>query len=328
MAKSYHQKMKLLYLMKLFWEETDEQHVVSMKEMIEYLEKKKLRAERKSIYDDIEALKAFGMDIKNRREKPAGYYLDNRMLNMQDCKLIMTAVQSSPWPTGRKAKELVQKTASLCSRWNEPGSERQMYVIDRVKSMNESLYQNLEIFYEAIKRDVQVSFRYMTWKIGHNTQIRKTGKTCLISPWAVCKVGEEYYIIGYEAQKQRIKHYPVIKMAYIKLLEEKREGKESFEKLDLELFYERCFGEPGSPKTRVKFYMENHLLDGIMDQFGKDVWIRPEGDRHFIAIINVDVNERFFGWLSGLGMGARLLEPECVVRQYQEFLQRLLTQYQ
>ena len=76
MAKSYHQKMKLLYLMKLFWEETDEQHVVSMKEMIEYLEKKKLRAERKSIYDDIEALKAFGMDIKNRREKPAGYYLE------------------------------------------------------------------------------------------------------------------------------------------------------------------------------------------------------------------------------------------------------------
>ncbi len=59
MAKSKNQKLKLLYLRRYLLENTDTEHGVTVAEMIEYLKKNDIDAERKSIYDDIEQLSTY-----------------------------------------------------------------------------------------------------------------------------------------------------------------------------------------------------------------------------------------------------------------------------
>lgn len=234
MAKSYRQKMKLLYLMELFLEETDENHTVSMKDMIAYLEKHQLKAERKSIYDDIEALKAFGMDIKYRRQQPAGYYLANRCFSTEECKLLADAVQSYKYVTGRKSKELVRKIQKLCSRWHSKGLERQMIVSGRIKSMNETIYENLDLLEKAMHQEHKISFRYLPWKSDEKMLVQKKRDAHIASPWAISWTEGEYYLTGYDSGNQRFEHYRLDRMTYIKILKEGREGYEEFQKFDIE----------------------------------------------------------------------------------------------
>ena len=115
MPKSFQQKLKILYLMQVFMERTDEQHPMSVKDLLAYLEDFGIHAERKTIYDDIENLRVFGMDIVNRREKPAGFYLASREFETAELKLLMDAVQSSHFLTTGKSRQLIHKLEGLTS---------------------------------------------------------------------------------------------------------------------------------------------------------------------------------------------------------------------
>ena len=74
MAKSNNQKGKILYLERLLWG-TGENHIVTMQEILAFLQEKGIHAERKSIYDDMEVLRSIGLDVRYLRGRPGGYYL-------------------------------------------------------------------------------------------------------------------------------------------------------------------------------------------------------------------------------------------------------------
>ena len=95
MPKSFHQKLKIVYIMQMLLERTDEQHVLSTKELIARLAAYGISAERKSIYDDIQALIDYGMDILKIGGKNGGYYISQRDFELPELKLLVDAVQSS-----------------------------------------------------------------------------------------------------------------------------------------------------------------------------------------------------------------------------------------
>jgi predicted DNA-binding transcriptional regulator YafY len=227
MAKSYNQKMKLLYLRKLFLERTDREHVVSMQEIIEYLEKKHVKAERKSIYDDIEALKGSGMDIRNRRERPAGYYLASRSFEREDVALLIRMIQSQEQITDRKARELEKKVWNLCSQWQRQELDLPMRVEQRVKTMSESIFLDIDRIYEAMYADHQISFRYAEW-IVEKGQMKKETASYQVSPWAIQKRDGIYELLAYEQKEKVIRKFQIDKMSYMKEKEEIRQGKEDF----------------------------------------------------------------------------------------------------
>ena len=326
MPKSYNQKMKILYLMQILLEKTDESHVLNASELIAHLAARGIKAERKSIYDDIEALRLFGLDIVNRHEPPAGYFIASRRFELPELKLLVDTVQASRFITAKKSDELIRKLEQLASCYEARQLQRQVMVSGCIKTMNESIYYNVDKIHEAISANVQISFRYFEWTVQKEPRLKRDGQSYRISPWALTWDNQNYYMIGYDPQADCVKYYRVDKMLHIERTCEPRAGRERFQDFNLADFSRKTFGMFHGQEQTLTLQLENRLAGVMIDRFGKDVPLHPAGDV-FTARIQVVVSSQFFGWLSGLGPGVRLLSPDPVVRQYAEFLRTLLAQY-
>ena len=201
MPKSFQQKLKILYLMRVFSEKTDEAHPMSVKDLISYLESLGIHAERKTIYDDIETLRVFGMDIMNRRERPSGFYLASREFETAELKLLVDAVQFSRFLTVGKSRQLIQKLEHLTSIYQAKDLQRQAIVLDQVKNTNESIYYNVDEIHRAISQNRQISFQYTEWTVSKEKHLKKGGARYQISPWQMIWQDGNYYLIGGREEK-------------------------------------------------------------------------------------------------------------------------------
>ena len=327
MAKSSNQKVKLLYLMELFHEETDEDHPLSRRELEQKLADIGIHAERKSLYHDIETLKHFGMDIAYRKEHPEGYYLAQREFELPELKLLVDAVQSSRFITQKKSDALIKKIEKLTSRHEARKLQRQVVVADRIKAMNESIYYNVDKLHAAIAENRQIIFRYFEWTVSKEMRMKKGGENYQVSPWALTWDNENYYLIGYDMDAGMIKHFRVDKMLHINLLDQERAGQEEFGRFDLARYTKQTFGMFGADEQTVRMRFHNKYVGVVIDRFGRNVSLRPDGEAHFIARAEVAVSEQFYGWITGLGRDAQLLSPESVVEEYRELLKDLGKMY-
>lgn len=328
MPKSYHQKMKILYIMQALLEKTDEQHSLTTQELIAELAGYGIKAERKSIYDDIEALRLFGLDIINRKEKPAGYYLASRQFELPELKLLVDAVQSSKFITTRKSGELIKKLENLTSRYEAGQLQRQVFVTNRIKAMNESIYYNVDKIHTAISANVQICFQYFEWTVEKEMRLKRNGEKYRVSPWALTWDDENYYLIGFDKEADMIKHYRVDKMKAIEILQEKRLGREHFAHFDTADYAKKMFGMFGGEETNLTLRMDRRLIGVIIDRFGKNITIQSKDGQTFTAKVRVVVSGQFFGWLSGLGIGAKIETPQEVAEEYRRYMQDLLRQYE
>ncbi len=328
MAKMSNQKAKILYLMRLFQEETDEEHPLSRKDLEERLAHMGIHAERKSLYNDIETLKNFGLDIAYRKEQPEGYYLAERDFELAELKLLVDAVQSSRFITQKKSDALIKKIEKLTDRHEARKLQRQVVVADRIKAMNESIYYNVDKLHTAIAEDRQIVFRYFEWTVSKEIRLKKGGENYQVSPWALTWDNENYYLIGYDMEAGILKHFRVDRMLHIGILNIEREGREEFSRFDLARYTRQTFGMFGGDEQMVRLRFHNKYVGVVIDRFGKNVPLRPDGESHFIARVNVAVSEQFYGWLTGLGRDAQILSPEAVVKEFHDLLKDLGEMYE
>ena len=323
MAKSSNQKAKILYLMRLFWEESDEDHPFSRKDLEERLGGMGIHSERKSLYNDIETLKNFGMDITYRKAQPEGYYLANRDFELAELKLLVDAVQSSKFITEKKSRSLISKIEHLASRYEAGQLQRQVVVSDRIKTMNESIYYNVDKLHTAIALNRQIVFRYFEWTVSKEIRLRRDGGNYHVSPWALTWDNENYYLIGYDTDADIIKHFRVDKMLNIELTGQERDGRDEFSRFDLARYTKRTFGMFGGNEETVRIRFHNRFVGVVIDRFGKDVPLRTDGRDYFVARVEVAVSEQFFGWITGLGRDVQIISPKSVVEEYRSLLEDL-----
>lgn len=327
MARSANQKIKILYLMQLLLEKTDETHALTAPQLIDELQALGIHAERKTIYDDIETLRLFGLDIVKRKEAPAGYFIASRQFELPELKLLVDTVQASRFITAKKSDELIHKLERLTSHYEARQLQRQVTVTGRIKTMNESIYYNVDKIHEAISANVKIAFQYFEWTVEKEPRPRHGGIVYRISPWVLNWDNENYYMIGYDQDAGTVKHYRVDKMLHIRLTDEPRTGRDCFQDFNPADFSRKTFGMFAGQEQKLRLRFENRFVGVVIDRFGKDVPLRADGNSHFIARVNVTVSGPFFGWLSGLGPGVKILSPKSVVTEYQTFLYQLLSQY-
>ena len=330
MPKSTNQKLKLLYILKILSEQTDEAHYMSTGDLIEELAKYGIRAERKSIYDDLNQLTDFGYDIIHVKSRiNGGYYLAGRDFELAELKLLVEVVQSSKFLTQKKSKELIGKIEKLASKWDARQLQRQVYVANRIKTANESIYYIVDDIHKAMQNNEQISFQYLEWNLERQLVPRKGGKRYQISPWALTCKDENYYLIAHDAAEDKIKHFRVDKMGDIQILSDvKREGNALFERFDIADYTNKTFSMFGGREETVTLLLENQLICVVMDRFGKEATIRKRDETHFSARVTVAVSGQFFGWLTGLGQGACLIAPSDIVEQYRQYLRDIAENYQ
>lgn len=323
MAKSSNQKLKLIYLAEIFEKYTDDEHFITVSQMIDMLAVRGISAERKSIYNDIDALRSFGMDIECKREKTTGYYLASRNFELAELKLLVDLVQCSKFITHRKSNELIKKLESLTSDYQAQLMQRQVIVTNRIKTMNESIYYNVDAIHSAIAHNKKISFKYFEYTVSKERKFRKNGDKYVISPLALNWSDSNYYLIAYDSEAEKIKHYRVDKMTSINTVDEPREGLEQFAKVDMAQYSKRVFSMYSGKEQSVRLQFDNSLIGVVIDKFGKDVVVSA-GTDNFTINVNVMVSAQFFGWLAGLGCGAQIVSPQSVKERYAAHLKEIL----
>ena len=328
MAGSENQKYKLLYLYKILMEETDEDHVLTTPQLIEKLAAKGIRAERKSIYADLEALRnEFGVDIVDVGR--GGHYVGQRTFEFPEVKLLADSVLSSRFITERKTVELVEKLKTLASTHQARQLTGRMFVADRVKSMNSSVYYSVDTIASAIDSGCKVSFRYFTFNAAKEKQYHHDGQAVSVSPYDLVWDNEYYYLIAYDGADRKIKHYRIDRMERIKVLgNEKREGADLYDKADVRSYSKRMFSMFAGEETAVTLRFADKLAAVCIDRFGKDVIVSPDGEGHSRVNVRVFVSPQFYGWLFGLGPDVQILAPEAVRTEYTKRLKEVQAQYE
>ena len=324
MAKSSGQKLKLLYIIKMLEENTDEAHPMSTADIIRRLEAEGIHSERKSIYDDIEKLCDFGYDIIQVQSRlGGGYYMASREFELPELKLLVDAVQASRFITTRKSRELIKKLETKAGKHDAGKLQRQVYVAGRIKTENESIYYSIDTIHKAIQENRQICFTYMDWNLKKQLVERKNGFK-QVSPWALIWREENYYLAAFEKEDGIMKHYRVDKMGNVVVLLEPREGMELFAKIDPAVYTNRTFGMYGGQEQTVTLRLPNKLIGVVMDRFGKEADIREDGKDFFLVRVSVAVSGQFFGWLAGIGKEAQLIKPEHVKEEYKAWLMDII----
>ena len=312
MAKGPNQKLKLLYLMRYLLQNSDEAHPVSIAQMIAELEKHGISAERKSIYDDLEALRTFGLDLVQIKGRTTGYYIGQRDFELPELKLLVDSVQSSKFITQGKTLQLIKKIESLTSSFDAQLLQRQVYVRNRVKSMNESVYYNVDEISTAITRDRKIRFQYFEYTVSKERRFRRGGAWYAVSPFALMWDDENYYLLAWDEDAGKLKHYRVDKMARISALEDRRQGKEAFAGVDMSAYSQKVFGMFAGQAQTVRLRFASHLAGAVIDRFGREVMMIADGEEQFTVSLEVVVSPQFFAWVFGFGTEAEILAPEAV----------------
>jgi predicted DNA-binding transcriptional regulator YafY len=326
--KGEKQKLKMLYLVKIFSEESDDSHYLTMPEIIKKLEAYGVNADRKTIYQDIAELRDFGLDILTSQDgRNYYYYLGGRDFELAELKLLVDSVQSSKFISEHKSRVLIKKLEALASNHDAKQLHRQVLITGRVKTMNESIYYNVDKLHQAINNDRQIRFRYYDWDLEKKLSPRYEGMWYKLSPWALMWDDEMYYLVVYDAKHDRVTHYRVDKMKEISMLDDPREGKEAFREFDLARYTKSLFGMYVGEETKVTIEAENSMVGVLIDRFGKDIIIIPVDDDHFQTVVTVAVSSHFLGWIISLGSGVRIVGPDKVVGQMKNMIKELSKQY-
>ncbi len=310
MARSSNQKLKLLYLAKFLMQNSDESHPLSTAQLIAELAKNDISAERKSIYDDIEALRLFGLDIVQLKGKNGGYYIGERDFELPELKLLVDSVQSSKFITQDKTYRLIKKIENLASVYDGQLLQRQVFVSNRVKSMNESIYYAVDGISDAITQNRKIQFQYFEYTVEKERRLKHNGAFYNVSPFALIWDDENYYMLAWDSSAEKMKHFRVDKMQKVAMLDENREGTEEFEKIDMSAYSKSVFGMFGGKEQKVKLRFANYLVGAVIDRFGRDVIIVKDGNEHFTVSVNVAVSQQFFAWVFGFGADAEIVSPE------------------
>lgn len=318
MPKQEGQKSKLLALLRIFEQQTDENHLLNVPQLVELLEAQGIRCERKSVYSDIEALGALGYDIKLRRGRGGGYFLASRTFDLAELKLLVDAVQASKVISARTSRKLIHKLEALCSDYEGSQLQRQVYVDGRPKSDSHTLLYSIDALHSAINAGRMVSFRY-----------KKDG-TRTVSPWRLAWDGGCYYLIAYQDEKEPagIRNYRVDRMSAVTVLDEARRGKSEFRQFDLPAYLRKHFNMFGGTEYRVTLRCSADLEAAMKDRFGKSILLVPEADgTHFHFDVPVCVSPQFYGWVCGFDGKVEVTAPAEVRKGIHDMVQALAKQH-
>lgn len=324
--KQPHQKLKILYLMRILLERTDENHCMTVSEMIGELSRLGISAERRSIYDDLEYLKLFGLDICSIKSKTTGYYIGSREFELPELKLLVDSVQSSKFITHKKSLELISKIEKLTSKANAKNLQRQVFITNRVKTLNEKIYYNVDKIHDAIAENKQITFKYFYLDVNKKQVYRKNGELYTESPVALTWDDENYYMITYKEKYDKYVHYRVDKMDEIELTEAARVL--SPKPFDLSKYAKTMFQMFGGEETEVSIMLDNDLVGVVYDRFGTDIPIIKVDENHFVCKVSVALSPHFLSWIISFGSRAKIVAPKSVVQQMYDLLTETIKVYE
>lgn len=322
-----NQKLKLLYLLQMLYEQTDESHGLTTPQIIEGLAERGIDAERKAVYRDLEALRTFGMDIVKMPTRPVSYGLATRTFSATELMLLIDAVQSSRFLTSRMAHRLSEGLATLGSKHHAETLARNVHVDGRIKMQNESVFHHVDAIHEALRRRTKVAFRYAKPNAAKEMVARKDGQVYRETPVHLIYSDGCYYLIAYNEKHDSFPTYRLDRMVGLRITDEPAARNAAVATFDPAAFSARTFSMFGGEARAVTLRVEEGVMGAIIDRFGKDVesTVVEEGVAH--VYVTVAESPVFFGWLAQFGRAVRIEAPRAFARKYADYLEDIAASY-
>ncbi len=309
-------KLRPFYVAKMLNERTDEEHYLTIAQIMDILEKEYgISTSRGTVGDDIKALQEFGMEIEVEPSTQNRYYLIGRKFDLPELKLLIDATESARFITKEKSDMLVKKLASLSSSNNASALTRNIDVENRIKAENEKIYYIIDALNEAISRKKKVSFQYFTYNVKKQKKLKYDGFTYVFSPYKLIWNGDYYYVVGYSEKHKGIGSFRLDRMArQPNVLDE--DAANPPKGFNLNTYLNSMFRMYNGQRKEIELICDNDVMDAIIDKFGKDVKVLANDMKSFRVIVNTAVGSVFYSWVFGFGGKVRIKAPESVKDEY------------
>lgn len=322
-----HRKLKLLYLVKMLIEETDDEHGLTMSQITSGLARQGIPAERKAVYRDLDALREFGLDIETYRRHPREYALANRPFEFPELLLLVDAVQSSRFLTESKSDDLVDRIKSFASHHQERLLSKRVHVEGRIKMQNESVFYNVDHIQEAIMDRKKIEFQYLEYDVNKRTTLRHQGDFYVETPVYLVYSDGYYYLVVFNDAHDDFARYRVDRMVNIRVSRERATRNERITQFDVRKFETRSFGMFAGEQTPVVLAVRQEAMGAVIDRFGKDVFAVAQDDDTALVHVVVLKSPVFYGWLAQFGDLVRVVKPQSLIDDYHDHLRRIVDSY-
>lgn len=315
-------KPRILYLQKILLERTDEENPLSTTQLIHILnDEYGISAHRTTITKDIAALQEFGMNIVVIHSTQSKYYVASRKFELAELKLLIDAVESSKFITGKKSDDLIEKIHSMTSTGQMEKLKRNNYVVSRIKPDNEQIYDIVNAINDAINVGKQISFQYYDYTRLKKKVLKNKGEVYKLSPYKLLWCGDYYYVLGYSEKQGMVINFRVDRIATIPEIQSK-DILPMPDDFDIENYTKEVFFMFSGEKVQVDLRCDNSLMKTMVDRFGEDVTTLAYDMTSFRIQTEVSASPTFFGWLFGFGGKVQILAPEILKEQYREMLSK------
>lgn len=313
-------KPRILYLLKILQERTDEEHQLSTNQLIAILDDEYgISAYRTTISKDVAALQEFGIDVVSVRSTQTKYYIGSRDFELAELKILIDAVESSKLITQKKSRDLISKIYSLTNAGQVYKLKRNSYFADRVKPNNELIYYIVDAINEAINNNKQISFQYYEYTGLKKKVLRNKGEVYIISPYSLVWCGDYYYVVGHSKKKDKIVTFRVDRIASTPEILDK-DGVTVPKDFDVAEYTKQVFFMYDGEQVEVTLRCDNSLMKTMIDRFGEDVTTLAYDMESFRLITTVSVSQTFYGWIFGFGDKVQILEPVEVKEAYKKLI--------
>jgi len=317
------QKQKLLTMKKLFESKTDESHSITGAKLIETLAADGIKAERKTIYDDIKTLCDSGMDIETTKDGHSNaYYLAQRTFQDEELFVLADAVASCRFLTKKKSQELIKKIQSLTSDYKAKQLRRMFYVENRVKNFNEQIYYTINKIQAGIFNETEIRFKYTEFNPDKKQVLKHGGEVYTVSPYSLVWENENYYLVCYCNKHEKICRYRVDRMVNVENTDTERRKASDEDKAEI-ANQQSVYGMYGGKLESVTMQFDNSLANAVIDKFGMNCHPHRNSENTFCLTADVQIAPTFWGWFFQFGTKARILAPENVVEQAAEYIEEL-----
>lgn len=315
-------KLRILYIMRMLQEQTDEERGLSMTAIINGLADYGMSADRKTVYADINTLREFGVEIATAQRNPVEYYLARRDFTIDELMLMVDAVQSCRFMTKTQAEKICRNLKLLATEDQQEKLERRIHVDGRVRGRNDAVLSSVDVIHDALRQKKRITYTY--WKMGTDGKphAQHDGEVYEVTPMRVTFADSLYYLTAWSEKDQDVREYRVDRMRDVEVSDEKaRRGREisdyEYQARDSQ-FFGRFDGELVTAKLACN-------IDGtniVADRFGKEARFSEKKAGSTVATVQVRVSPQFFGWIAGLDGTVKIASPKKLVEEYRDYLRK------
>jgi predicted DNA-binding transcriptional regulator YafY len=303
------QKLKFLYLAKIFIEKTDSKIHLTTSEIISELARYGIQVTSKTLREDIELLIDFEMNIKKEKFKENFYWLEDRTFELSELKLLVDAVQSSKMIPEMKSLKLMSKLETLCSQNEAYSLKRSIYVFNRVKSRNEQIFKNVDLLHQALLRKTKIEFYYIEYDPNGKKKYKRN-EIYSVHPCGLIWHEDNYYLLAFNERYMQISPFRVDRMENITVKKEVIMRHKIIQNFRIENYTDKTFNMYATEElTEVQLLFDNQLATVVVDRFGEDVNMHPYCEKRFKVTIKVGVSPTFVAWLFTFGRDVEVIYP-------------------